>query len=60
MDRCTVVVDAHAVVEGLFSQLLLGVVEDCVRERGGGERDIVNSLRFGCLEGICVAEEGRE
>ncbi len=25
---CTVVVDAHAVVEGFFSQLLFGVVED--------------------------------
>ncbi len=34
---CTVVVNAHAVVEGFFAQRVFGVGEDGGGERGGGE-----------------------
>ena len=56
--RCTVVVDAHAVVEGLFLQLLSGVVEDCVCERRGGEGNAVNCLGLWRWETCLVDEEG--
>ena len=58
MGVLTVVVNAHAVVECLFSELLLGVVEDCVCERSAGEGDVVDSLGFGRFQEFCVTEEG--
>ena len=54
----TVVVDAHAVVECLLSELLLRVIEHGFRERGAGEGDAGDCLRFWRFEVLLVAEEG--
>ena len=55
---CTVVVDAHAVVECFFPELFFGVVEDCVREGRTGEGDARDRLGFWGVEAIHVAKEG--
>ena len=55
---CTVVVDAHAVVECLLSQLLFGIVENGFREGRGGERDAGDCLVDGSFEAFFCAEEG--
>ena len=54
----TIVVDAHAVVECLLSQLLFGVVEHGFREGRGGERNAGDGLIFGSLEAFFCSEEG--
>lgn len=54
----TVVVDAHAVVECFFPELLARVVEDCFREESAGERYAGHFLGFGRFKVFFVAEEG--
>ena len=54
----TVVVDAHAVVECLLSQLFSGVVEYGFREGRVGERNAVDCLIFGSFEAVLCSEEG--
>ena len=60
LKHCTVVVNTHAVIERLFLELFLGVVEDCFREWGGGEGNAVDGLWFWRLEIFLVAQEGRD
>ena len=55
---CTVVIDAHAVVECLHPQLFSGVVEHSFREGRVGERNAVDCLIFGGLEAFLCPEEG--
>ena len=54
----TVVVDAHAVVEGFFPELLFRVGEHGARERGGGEGDLGDAEGGGRGQGVGAQESG--